>query len=83
MTPATLQSFLLWSALINYGVLTISFLVLVFARDSVFRLHSRWFALERAHFEAILYLVLALYKIGIWLLFLVPYFALCVVGGSA
>lgn len=41
MSLETLQSFLLWSGLINYGVLTVSFVVYASARTAIFRLHSR------------------------------------------
>ena len=83
MSLETLQSFLLWSGLINYGVLTVSFVFYACARTAIFRLHSRWFTLERERFDAIVYLVFALYKVGIWCLFLVPWLALCVIRGAA
>lgn len=79
MSLATLQSLLLWSALIGYGTLLLSFAVFVFAGGSIYRMHAHWFGIERERFDAIAYLLLGLYKLGLWLLFLVPYFALCTV----
>ena len=42
----------------------------------LFRLHTRWFRLSVERFDAIHYAAMALYKVGILLLNLVPYVAL-------
>lgn len=77
MTPDFIRHFLLWSLVINYGMLLIWFFAFVFARDTIRRLHSRWFALSDATFDAIHYGGMALYKISILLFNLVPFIALC------
>jgi len=74
-----LQGLLGWCALVNMAVLTLWFVMIIFARDAVFRLHSRWFRVSRAHFEAIHYAGIAAYKIAIYLLFIVPWLALLIV----
>ena len=71
-----LKSFLLWCLVINYGVLLLWFLVFCGAREWMFRLHSRWFRLSREHFDAVHYLGMAIYKVGVLLLNLAPYLAL-------
>ncbi len=45
----------------------------------MYQLHSRWFHLSREQFDALHYASMALYKLGILLLNLVPYIALRVV----
>lgn len=86
MTIAQWQSFLLWGAALNYAALLIAFFVWVFAGDALYRLHARWFSIDRAQCHGAVYLMLGLYKLGIWLLFLVPWLALCIVqnnGGAS
>jgi hypothetical protein len=79
MTLETIRAFLGWCALINYAVLVIWFLVFLFAHDWMRKLHTRWFRLPAAHFDAIHYAGMGLYKLGIFLFNLVPYVALVIV----
>lgn len=68
--------FLLSSLLINYIILMIWFLAFIFARDWMKQLHGKWFQLSDTTFDAIHYGGMAVYKIGILLLNVVPFFAL-------
>lgn len=80
MSLETGRQALLWCAVINYGVLLVWFLVFVLARDRLHRLHGRWFRLSVEQFDAIHYVGMAIFKLGIILLNLVPYIALRIVG---
>jgi hypothetical protein len=80
MTIETAREFLLWCTAINYGVLIVWFMVFVFARDGLQRIHGRWFRLPRDQFDALHYEGMSLYKIGILLFNLVPLVALFIVG---
>jgi Family of unknown function (DUF6868) len=71
---------LLWGAVINYAVLLVWFLVFILARDWLHRLHRRWFRLSFEQFDGAHYVGMAIFKLGIILLYLVPYIALCIVG---
>ena len=71
---------LIWSTVINYGILVVWFLVYVLAHDWLRGLHGRWFHLSRERFDTLHYAVMALFKIGILLFNLVPYIALQIVG---
>lgn len=79
MTPDQLQSFLLWGAALNYVVLLVTFAAWVLAGDAIYRIHARWFAIDRAQCHRSVYLMLGVYKLGIWLFFLVPWLALLIV----
>ncbi len=79
MTLETLSDLFLWCTLIDFGLLLWWFGWLALAPDWVFRLHSRWFPLSRETFYAVHYAGMALFKIGIILLNLVPYLALRIV----
>jgi len=79
MNLETLREFLLWSLVINYGVLLIWFAAFTLAHDRLYRLHSRWFAVSRETFDALHYGGMAVYKIGTLLLNLAPLIALWLV----
>ncbi|MBD9515698.1 MULTISPECIES: DUF6868 family protein [unclassified Pseudomonas] len=72
-----LKPFLLYCTLINYVILLVWFAAFTLAHDFVYRLHSRWFTLPVEQFDAIHYGGMAVYKIGVLLLNLVPLLALC------
>ena len=71
---------LLWCAVLNYAVLIAWFLVFVFARDWLYRLHSRWFRLSPEQFDRVHYLGMAVYKILILTFNIVPFAAVWLVG---
>ena len=73
VSPAT---GLLLCTLINYVVLLAWFVAFSAAHEWLYRLHARWFRLPAERFDAIHYAAMALYKVGILLLNLVPYVAL-------
>ena len=79
MTVNELKEFLLWSTAINYGVLFLWFGVFVFAHDWLYRLHTRWFKLSVETFDALNYVGVSIYKIGVVLLNLVPLIVLYVI----
>jgi len=74
--------FLLSAVLINYIILMIWFLAIIFARDWIKQVHGKWFNLSDATFDAIHYGGMAVYKIGILLFNLVPLIALYFMGKS-
>jgi len=76
MNIAQLTDFLLYCALINYVILLIWFFVFIFAKNLMKKLHRQWFNLSDQNFDAIHYSAMAVYKIGILLLNLVPLIAL-------
>jgi hypothetical protein len=73
------ESFFFWCSVINLGILTWWFLVFVFAKRFIYKLHGMWFKIDDVKFDAIHYRAMAYYKLGIFLLNLVPYFALKIV----
>ncbi len=73
-----LQNFLLYCTLINYGLASLWFLIYYFAHDWVYKLHTSWFPLSVEKFDALNYLGIAIYKIGVLLFNLTPYLALCI-----
>jgi len=78
-----LVEFLLWCTILNYLVLIIWFAAFTLAHEWMFRLHGRWFRLTAAQFDALHYGGMAVYKVGILLLNLVPLVALTLIGRHA
>ena len=76
MNIAQLIDFLLYCTLINYVILLIWFFAFIFAKNLMKKLHRQWFNLSDQNFDAIHYSAMAVYKIGILLLNLVPLIAL-------
>jgi hypothetical protein len=80
MSLEVVRKALLWCTVINYGVLLVWFLFFMLAHDWIYQLHGRWFHMSVEQFDALHYAGMALYKVGILLLNLVPYIALRIVG---
>ena len=80
MSIAIVRKVLFWCTIINYGVLLVWWLSFLFAHDWMHGLHSQWFHLSVEQFDTLHYAGMALYKLGILLLNLVPYIALRIVG---
>ncbi len=70
------QRVFLWCTVINYVVLLWWFLVFRLAHNWMYRFHGRWFRLSVEQFDALHYGGMAVYKVGVLLLNLVPYIAL-------
>jgi len=79
VTTNETRDILLWCTGLNYAVLLVWFGVFVFAHEWMYRIHGRWFKFPLESFDAIHYAGLAVYKIGIILLNLVPLVALYMV----
>jgi len=80
MTIQVLREFLLWCLVINMGLLLWWFLFMTLAHDWVYRMHTKWFKLSMETFDTIHYAGMAFFKIAIFVLNLVPYLALRIVG---
>ena len=82
MDLSTLRDVLVWSLVVNYGILLVWFVMFSLAHDTVYRLHTRWFRLSRETFDALNYGGMAVFKIGVLLLNVAPLLALLISGRS-
>ncbi|MDM8544898.1 DUF6868 family protein [Candidatus Venteria ishoeyi] len=76
MNIELLQTILGWCAILNIAILLWWFLFIVFARDWVYRMHSRWFTLSQEQFNTIHYAGIALFKILVLIFNVMPYLVL-------
>jgi Family of unknown function (DUF6868) len=79
MTVDTVRSVLLWSGIINYGILIFWVLVTLGARKMYHRI-AGWFGVSAENFDLLNYAGMMFYKLVIFLFFLVPYLAFRIVG---
>ena len=80
MTVETVREVLGWCSAMNFGVLFVWFLGIILARDWIFRIHSKWFALSKEQFDTIHYAGMAFFKMSIIVFNFVPYLALRIAG---
>jgi hypothetical protein len=79
MTLSTLRDFLLWCMVINVGLLVLSWLILLIARDFIYRIHGRMFRLPEEKIASSWYKSMAFYKILILVFNVIPYIALRII----
>ena len=80
MDIATIREALLWSTVINFGVLLWWFGWFIIAHDWIYEFHGKWFKIPVDRFDAIHYGAMAFYKLAIFVFNLVPFLALQIVG---
>jgi hypothetical protein len=80
MTLEIIRDALGWCTLINIAFLLWWALFFLLAHDWLFKMHTKWFKLSVAQFDAIQYSGMAFFKICLLVFNLVPYLALRVVG---
>ena len=76
MTIELLTKFLAWCSVVNIGLLLLWSFAVMFMRDQIFNLHSKFFKLSHETFNAIHYGGLGLYKLFLWVFNLTPYLVL-------
>lgn len=79
MELAIIKSFLLWATLLNFAVLTFWFLMLAFAHNWVYRMHSKWFKMSEEQFSVVHYSGMLILKMAIFFFYLLPYIAICII----
>jgi hypothetical protein len=72
MNAHELSKILFICAGLNYVILFVWFVALVFGHDRLYQLHKRWFRFSEETFDSLHYAGMSIYKIGILLLNLVP-----------
>ncbi|MEE9357057.1 MAG: hypothetical protein V3U62_01655 [Sedimenticolaceae bacterium] len=80
MDIETLAAFFMWCTIINGAMFVFSAAMCILARDFVYRVHSKWFAMPRETFNVIIYSWVGLFKIVFLVFNVVPYVALLIIG---
>lgn len=65
-----------WSVVLNYAVLSFWVVLLLFAKDWIYSVHSSWFGMSREHYDIANYILIGGYKLLIFIFLLMPYLSL-------
>ena len=79
MTIELIRSTLGWCALINMGLLLLSFVMIIAMRGLIHKIHGKWFKLSPEQFDATLYNALVIFKTCVIMFNVVPWIALHIV----
>ncbi len=79
MTYEMLHDFFGWGALLSYGLLLVWFIFFSLAPNFIVKVHGKWFDITKEDFHRIHYFTMALYKILIFVFFLVPYVVMYII----
>ena len=76
-----LTKFFMGCTILNLGLLALSFFMVAFgfSAEFVYRIHSKWFPMPRDTFNAVLYLLIGIYKVFIFIFNLVPWLVLVII----
>ncbi|MGD8786236.1 MAG: hypothetical protein PVJ60_02335 [Phycisphaerales bacterium] len=76
----SIKAFFMWCTILNLVLLVFSSLILMFAKDWAYRMHSKFFPISREAFNVAIYSFLGLYKIFVFVFNVIPYIALVIIG---
>lgn len=75
----TLLEFFVWCTIINIAVFIYSCVMVIFAKDYIYRMQAKWFDISKETFHSMVYGYLGLYKILIIVFNIVPLLALLII----
>ena len=76
MSLEEIRTMLAWTSLINLALLLYWFVMIAYANDWVYRVHTKWFKVSKEKFDEMHYLGLMYFKITVIVFHLVPYLVL-------
>ena len=76
MTVEVLRSFFGWMAVCNIALLCVMTFGILFCRNMIYNLNCRWFDMPKEAVNAVLYAVIAWYKLVNIAFFVMPYLVL-------
>jgi len=79
MTVEMLRAFFGWCTLLNWALMLISFMFIALGRSWIFRMHAKMFGITEEDVSKTLYLLMAGYKIAIFVFCVVPYIVLRII----
>ncbi|GAB1595563.1 DUF6868 family protein [Lysobacter claricitrinus] len=80
MTPHQLADVLAWCAGMGYAILLVWAFAWLAIPGAIYRLHSHWFRLERSTYDALMFVMIGLFKLALLVLFVFPLIALYATG---
>ena len=75
------KEFLLWSSIINMGILLLMFVIFTLGKDLVCRVHGKLYNIPEEKIKVVIYAVLAFYKTCVFFFNVIPYIVLRIISG--
>lgn len=75
-----LRQFFLWGTVLTAAFLVLSLVIVGYASEWVYQIHSRWAPISREAFHIAIYCFLGAIKMVLFLFYLIPYLALRLMG---
>jgi len=82
MKTRKIRRFLGICTLLNYAILIIWFAVFTLSYDWVYSVHTSWFPMSKENYDVANYVAMAVYKILVLVLNVIPYIALAIMGSD-
>lgn len=79
MTLDNLCSFFAWCTLVNFLLLLYWSVMILFCKDFVYKMHSKFFNIDKQDFIKIHYLMIAYFKLTVFIFNLVPWIAIAII----
>lgn len=76
MDVQLITKFFMWCTILNFAILMLVFVLYVFGRDSIYKIHGKLFSISRETFNIIFYSSIGLYKILFFVFNVVPWVVL-------
>ena len=72
MTIETTKTLLLWSSIINVGIMFLWFFLIISIHDTIYRIHSKFFKFSKETFDIIHYSGMGIFKLFVFVFNVVP-----------
>ncbi|MBN1435526.1 MAG: hypothetical protein JW936_00500 [Sedimentisphaerales bacterium] len=79
MDIEALRSFFMWCTIISLGLLVFWSVMILVAKDWIYKVHGKWFPMPRETFNVVMYAFLGACKIFFAMFILIPYIALVII----
>lgn len=76
MTIELIKSFLMWSTIINVGLMAFWVFFIMLMPDTVYKLQIKFFPIKREQFDVVIYCFIGIYKLLIIFFNIIPWIAL-------
>ncbi len=80
MDTQLLARFFMWCTILNAGLMALVFLLWLVAADLIYKAHGKWYPMPRETFNVEIYRLLGTYKVLVFVLNVVPWVALLLIG---
>ncbi|MCB9202490.1 MAG: hypothetical protein H6604_05530 [Flavobacteriales bacterium] len=82
MNLKQIRALLGWCSVINFALLFLIGIIYLFFNNSLYSVFSYFMNISKPSFEMYWLEVLAVWKIGVWVFFIIPYFATVIVSNK-